>query len=248
MNSSQRDSASELPQLHEGLREPRTAFELVTADELPEWFTPYPFVHTGYRVHFTRGLTLRSLFRLHNETVNVWTELAPAALFLAWTVAFLERHGAAAAEDRYIVGFGLISSTVLRPLCSSLAHLMHCTSASGYIFWWSLDYCSICLAILASSVVSGHFAFYCMEPLQILFFTSTAGLLSTTIVAVLAVASPSLRATSFVLFVLFCNGVPFTYQVSSTHAELAPSPGDALLPLPPPSHPPLTPADPSMRP
>jgi len=52
-----------------------------------------------------------------------------------------------------------------------------------------------------------------MEPLQILFFTSTAGLLSTSIVAVLAVASPALRATSFILFVLFCNGVPFCYQV-----------------------------------
>ena len=31
----------------------------------------------------------------------------------------------------------------------------------------------------------------------------------------LAVASPALRATSFVLFVLFCNGVPFTYQLAA---------------------------------
>ena len=58
-----------------------------------------------------------------------------------------------------------------------------------------------------------------MQPLQILFFTSTVGLLSTSIVAVLAVASPALRATSFVLFVLFCNGVPFCYQIMSKYTE-----------------------------
>ena len=33
--------------------------------------------------------------------------------------------------------------------------------------------------------------------------------------AVMAAASPALRATSFLLFVLFSNGVPFTYQVST---------------------------------
>ena len=95
---------------------------------------------------------------------------------------------------------------MLRPLCSGLAHLFHVTSASGYILWWSVDYVSICLAILATSIVSGwlglgmatahlaltlaptpspdpspdpeqgRFAFYCLEPLQILFFTSVRAL------------------------------------------------------------------------
>eukprot|EP00966_Prymnesium_polylepis_P204009 4726157-Prymnesium_polylepis.1 len=75
-----------------------------------------------------------------------------------------------------------------------------------------------------------------MEPLQILFFTSTAGLLSKSIVAVLAVASPALRATSFILFVLFCNGVPFCYQVLARfpngkyHSEYAP-PQSSPLPV-----------------
>ena len=102
---------------------------------------------------------------------------------------------------------------MLRPFCSGLAHLFYCTSAHGYIIWWSVDYVSICVAILASSIVSGRLAFYCLQPLQILFFTSTAGLLSSSLVAVLALSSATLRAASFVLFVLFCNGVPFCYTV-----------------------------------
>ena len=48
-----------------------------------------------------------------------------------------------------------LTRCVLRPLCSGLAHLFHVTSASGYILWWSVDYVSICLAILATSIVSG---------------------------------------------------------------------------------------------
>ena len=49
---------------------------------------------------------------------------------------------------------------------------------------------------------------------QVLFLVSTLGLLSTSLVAVLAVASPALRNASFLLFVLFCNGVPFIYELT----------------------------------
>jgi hypothetical protein len=99
--------------------------------------------------------------------------------------------------------------------------------ALRYILWWSLDYLSICLAILASSLVYGRFAFYCAPPLQLLFITSALGLLSTTLVAVLAVASSALRATSFLLFVVFCNGVPLLYMLAAR-----------LLPPNDPAHPP----------
>ena len=39
-----------------------------------------PFV--GYRVDFTPRLCLYSLFRLHNETLNVYTHLVPSFVFL----------------------------------------------------------------------------------------------------------------------------------------------------------------------
>ena len=192
---------------------PLVTFALVSQPELPPWFTPYPFIETGYRACFSYRLCWVSLFRLHNELINVWTELLPAAFFAVWTYHFLEKHASAPKEDRYIIAAGLIGSCVVRPLCSGLAHLFYCTSMSGYIVWWSVDYISICFAILASSIVSGRLAFYCLQPLQILFFTSTAGLLSSSLVAVLSISSASLRAASFVLFVLFCNGVPFCYTV-----------------------------------
>lgn len=133
--------------------------QLRTANDLPPWFSPYPYVRTGYRVHFSAGLCLRSLWQLHNETLNVWTEFAPAIGFGYWSADFLQRHNSATATDRWLVGSCLIGATVVRPLCSGLAHLLACMSPRGYIFWWSVDYVSISLAILASSLVYGHFAF-----------------------------------------------------------------------------------------
>lgn len=59
-------------------------FELVLQAQLPPWFTPYPFVLTSYRSGFSYRLCLASLFRLHNETLNVWSELAPAVCFAVW--------------------------------------------------------------------------------------------------------------------------------------------------------------------
>jgi len=42
----------------------------------PEFLKYNPFLHTGYRINFnTPGKVVRSLFMLHNESVNIWTHL-----------------------------------------------------------------------------------------------------------------------------------------------------------------------------
>ena len=67
-------------------------FELVLQAQLPPWFTPYPFVLTSYRSGFSYRLCLASLFRLHNETLNVWSELAPAVCFAVWMARHIYIH------------------------------------------------------------------------------------------------------------------------------------------------------------
>lgn len=192
----------------------RQVYELVDITKLPRWHTPYPFVRTGYRTQFSTHLAWRSVFRLHNETLNIWTELIPAAAFTAWTVEALNKHSDAPRMDRLVMGAGLVCANIVRPLCSGLAHLLHCTSAGSYIAWWSVDYISISIAILTTAFVYGHFAFYCSAQLQLLFLVSTVGLLSTSLMSVLAVASPTVRNAAFLLFVIFCHGVPFIYELT----------------------------------
>ena len=194
-------------------------------DSISKWHTPYPFILTGYRACFTYRLSALSIFRMHNETINVWTEFLPALGFAYWITHILEQHPNLSSVDRDVVVGGLIVTGVVRPVCSGLAHLLHCTTAAGYIGWWSCDYVSICLAILSTSIVYGRFSFYCNEALQIVFYTSAIGLISTTLVAVLALSSPGLRAMSFVLFTVFCAGVPFLFQLGIKFTEFGPREG-----------------------
>ena len=48
------------------------------SDIVPKWLTSYllqEFIVTSYRINYTIKQTLLSLFRVHNETGNVWTHL-----------------------------------------------------------------------------------------------------------------------------------------------------------------------------
>lgn len=192
--------------------------ELVVCSALPGYYTPYAWVITGYRCELSAAQCARSLLQWHNETLNVWTELVPAALFAVAIDRFLRDDAvlAMAQVDRLLVTIGLLVALVLRPLCSAAAHLFYCAADSRwYALWWSVDYVSICAAILAVSLVCARNAFFCEPELAHLFFVCSSGLLCTSMIAVLFSASSSVRACSFLLFVLFCNVVPLCYQLFS---------------------------------
>ena len=57
-------------------------FTLLSHTEVPEYLKE-KFIYTGYRVNFTMRLCLHSLFRLHNETFNIWTHVIGAVLFIS---------------------------------------------------------------------------------------------------------------------------------------------------------------------
>ncbi len=128
---------------------------------------------------------------------------------------------AAPFADRVLVAMGLFGSLVLRPVASGLAHTFHCQNVRAYVFWWGLDYVSICVAVLCSSIVSGRFAFRCELSLQIFYYLSAGGLFVSTLLSVVFVASHGIRAISFVLFVVFANGVPFVYCLITKSQGLA---------------------------
>jgi len=45
------------------------------------------FIHTGYRLNFgSTKRILKSLFMIHNESVNVWSHLFGAILFLVLVI------------------------------------------------------------------------------------------------------------------------------------------------------------------
>ncbi|CAH1247067.1 PAQR3 [Branchiostoma lanceolatum] len=53
----------------------RTASQVVSGDGVP-------YITAGYRNNLSYQQCIRSIFQIHNETVNIWTHLLPAILFL----------------------------------------------------------------------------------------------------------------------------------------------------------------------
>ena len=189
---------------------------LVSSSELPDWFAPYPFVYSNYRISYTQKQSWRSIFEWHNETMNVWTEFAPMVAFSLYTANFMTTNSTmitASVYDRIIIYVGLTSALIIRPCLSGFAHLFGCMSSFHYVLWWGIDFFSICVAIVGSSLIYSHFTWYC-EPSQYIFYLiSTVGLLVSTLIAVLSAASSTVRVGSFLLLILLANGLPLGWQI-----------------------------------
>lgn len=137
---------------------------LVCKNDLPPWFAPGQYVLTGYRVHFTLAQAWRSMFAWHNETVNVWTEFGPALVGLVSMCVVPQRLPhfleVATVHDLVVVYGTLGMGLVLRPVCSGLAHLLHCQGPRQYAFWWAVDF----ISILGACVVCSGSAPMCSQP------------------------------------------------------------------------------------
>jgi adiponectin receptor len=195
----------------------RLEYGLEDAANLPKYFLSYPYITAHYRVNFSARMCWQSLFKLHNETMNVWSEFGPALFFFVAFLIVMSQDSvllAASDTDRVFVSIGLIGALVLRPICSGLAHLLYCQNERSYVLWWGIDYISICVCILCASLVFGRFTFACLPEQQSFFYVSLIGLFLSTIISVVFVSSNGVRTGSFLLFVIFATGVPFWYAVS----------------------------------
>ena len=190
--------------------------KIVDVDNLPYWLAPYPYIDSGYRVYYNISMCFSSIFQWHNETMNIWTEIFPCICFVAYSIDYLLNNEVilkAPAADRIIIIIGLSGALILRPILSAGAHTFSIMSSYHYVLWWGIDYFSICIAIVCSSLVYSHFTFYCQPQQYIFYVISTVGLLISTLLAVVYVASPGVRVGSFLLLILLANVMPLTWQI-----------------------------------
>lgn len=65
---------------------PNQVYRLLTFHSAPEYLRDNKYVFTGYRADTTFFQAFLSIFRLHNETGNIWSHLLGFMVFLALTI------------------------------------------------------------------------------------------------------------------------------------------------------------------
>jgi len=114
---------------------------LVSRDELPEWLKPNPGIITGYRVGYSKFGVVKSLFSLHNETLNMWTHMLTGMMwfYTGWSIHI---EVAMTGSDSLCLWFVTLMGEAMF-ICSTLAHMCSCLSERASLLWWRVDYCGI---------------------------------------------------------------------------------------------------------
>jgi len=147
-------------------------YKLCRYEELPAYLRHNPFVLTGYRVNFSFSLCLHSIFRLHNESWNIWTHLFGFAIFL-WLGNFLLQGGLPwrmTAEPFVFMTFILTVEASM--LSSAIFHAFNCHSPGTYKWTCRFDYSSISMLFVGAYSPMLYYAFICEPVWQKIYLSS----------------------------------------------------------------------------
>lgn len=109
--------------------------------EVPEDFRDIAIL-SGYRRPGSSFTTcVRSLFKLHNETFNVWTHLISSSFYVYF---LLDQSSGLLQSDDYTI-LCLLVTCCLFPFGSAIAHLFNCMSPVARHVCFMIDYLSISL-------------------------------------------------------------------------------------------------------
>ncbi|NXA91698.1 MPRGB protein, partial [Melanocharis versteri] len=129
---------------------------LLSAHQVPESYRE-PGILSGYRPpRSSAGECLLSLFRMNNETLNIWTHLLPAGYLLALLLARLRGSWADAGARPFLAFLG---TCALYPLASSAAHTFGALGGRGRHRGYCCDYAALSLYGLGSALAYSAYVF-----------------------------------------------------------------------------------------
>lgn len=139
-------------------------WESISHHELPNWLKDNEFIEHGHRPELPSiTACLKSWFRLHTETGNIWTHLFGALMFIFIAIStFSIPTKEKPLQEKFIFGiffFGAITCL----FCSTFYHTFSCYSSKVSVVFKKIDYCGISILTMGSFVPWLYYAFYCQQ-------------------------------------------------------------------------------------
>jgi len=104
--SEERESKSPRKQDQNVTRRQHGSYVLLKYHECPEWLQDNQYITSGYRSELSVSTCCKSLFHIHNETINIWTHLLAFLGFFILSYYTLAYHLDSPTYVDYII-FGI---------------------------------------------------------------------------------------------------------------------------------------------
>lgn len=140
---------------------------LLSYNDVPDWYSDNPYILTGYRpISNSSQNCLSSLFYLHNESINIYSHLIPAILFLLaeWTLYQYVQiwYPHTPVQDQIIFAFFLLTATICLGMSAAFHTFMN-HSKDVCNLWLQLDFIGIVILTLGDFVSGINMVFYCED-------------------------------------------------------------------------------------
>mmetsp|Transcript_12398 Transcript_12398/g.34813 ORF Transcript_12398/g.34813 Transcript_12398/m.34813 type:complete len:326 (-) Transcript_12398:222-1199(-) len=150
---------------------------LVSFHRLPKYLRDNEYIVGHYRPgHWSLDQIVWSLFRLHNETFNIWSHLLGFFLFvtLMFITVTMSKQAAAEAVAHHVPRWPIHVFFVGAMSCllmSAVCHLFGCCKPHVAAIVWRFDYVGIAMLIVSSYFPPVYYGFLCNPFWQMLYLS-----------------------------------------------------------------------------
>jgi adiponectin receptor len=148
-------------------------YRLVHFEELPAFMRDNDYIHTKYRQVSGYAECWKSIFKVHNETVNIWTHLLGALLFLYLNIRTYFTFPREAEAGDYIIFTWFFICAIKCLTCSTIFHVCHCHSQKAHNRFCCLDHMGINALICGSFCITTYYGHYCHSGWRNFYLTLT---------------------------------------------------------------------------
>ena len=129
----------------------------------------HPFIFYGYRIHHSYMDCFLSMFKMHNETANIWTHLLSFVGFFSLTFVLFFEESKVLHEGAILLLFML--STMVCFISSTVYHLFNCHSEEACKCMFKIDLFGITFQMLSGMICGTYYMFHDFIFLRNLYFS-----------------------------------------------------------------------------